>query len=66
MGSNIYFGDFLDFPPYVTVVDKALRTLAVTPTSLEAALREGFAWYQQQPRRQVDYGFEDRLLTARA
>lgn len=65
MGNNVYFGDYLDLPPYVTVVDKALRTLAVTPTNLEAALREGFAWYQQQPRRQVDYRFEDHLLTAR-
>ena len=40
--------------------------LGVMPTSLEPALREGFAWYQAQPRRRVDYTFEDRLLAASA
>jgi 2'-hydroxyisoflavone reductase len=65
IGTNIYFGDYLDLPPCVTVIEKAPRMLGITPTSLDAALREGFAWYQQQPRRQVDYGFEDRLLAAR-
>jgi hypothetical protein len=34
----------------------------VTPTSIERAFVEGFAWYRQQPRRAVDYSFEDRLL----
>jgi hypothetical protein len=38
--------------------------LGVRPTSLEAALGESFAWYQGQPRRKVDYTFEDRLLAA--
>jgi len=63
IGPNIYFGDYLDLPPYVTTIDKVQRLLGVTPTPLDAALRESYAWYQQQPRRQVDYGFEDRLLS---
>jgi nucleoside-diphosphate-sugar epimerase len=63
---TIYFGEYLDLPPYVSVVEKAPRILGVTPTALEAALREGFAWYQAQPRRPVDYAFEDRLLAAHA
>lgn len=62
IGSNIYFGDFLDLPPYVTVVEKATRLLGVTPTTLETALGDSFTWYQDQPRRSVDYTFEDRLL----
>lgn len=61
---NLYFGEYLDLPPYVTVIEKATRVLGVTPTSLAAALGEGFAWYQAQPRRQVEYTFEDRLLAA--
>jgi nucleoside-diphosphate-sugar epimerase len=63
---NIYFGEYLDLPPYVSVVEKAPRILGVTPTPLDAALRESFAWYQAQPRRPVDYTFEDRLLAASA
>jgi 2'-hydroxyisoflavone reductase len=63
---NLYFGEYLDLPPYVSVVEKAPRVLGVTPTPLDAALRESFAWYQSQPRRPVDYTFEDRLLAASA
>jgi 2'-hydroxyisoflavone reductase len=66
IGSNIYFGDFLDLPPYVTVVEKATRILGVTPTTLETALGDSFKWYQDQPRRSVDYTFEDRLLALSA
>jgi len=64
IGRNVYFGDYLDLPPYVTVVEKATRILGVTPTKLETALSDGFTWYQDQPRRSVDYTFEDRLLGA--
>lgn len=61
-GRNLYFGEFLDLPPHTSVIEKAPRLLGVTPTSLEAALAESFAWYQAQPSRRVDYTFEDRLL----
>jgi 2'-hydroxyisoflavone reductase len=59
---NLYFGEFLDLPPYTSSVDKAARLLGFTPTPLETALRTGFEWYGTQPRRTVDYAFEDRLL----
>jgi nucleoside-diphosphate-sugar epimerase len=59
---NLYFGEFLDLPPHIITVDKAARVLGVTPTTLDAGLRETFAWYREQPRRAVDYTFEDRLL----
>jgi len=62
IGNNLYFGEFLDLPPHITVIEKAPRILGLTPTKLETALAEGFAWYQKQPRRQKDYSFEDRLL----
>jgi nucleoside-diphosphate-sugar epimerase len=62
VGDNLYFGEFLDLPPHTEIVEKAPRLLGVTPTSFEAALRAGFAWYEAQPRRSVDYAFEDRLL----
>jgi 2'-hydroxyisoflavone reductase len=63
---NLYFGEFLDLPPHMSVIEKAPRVLGVTPTSLEAALGESFAWYQAQPLRRVDYTFEDRLLATSA
>lgn len=63
---NLYFGEFLDLPPHISVIEKAPRVLGVTPTSLETALGAGFAWYQAQPPRQIDYTFEDRLLAAGA
>jgi nucleoside-diphosphate-sugar epimerase len=63
---NLYFGEFLDIPPHTSAIEKAPRVLSITPTSLEAALRVGFAWYQAQVPRQVDYTFEDRLLAASA
>jgi nucleoside-diphosphate-sugar epimerase len=59
---NLYFGAFLDLPAHVSVIDKAPRVLGITPTRLETALAQSFAWYQAQPRRTVDYTFEDRLL----
>jgi nucleoside-diphosphate-sugar epimerase len=61
---NLYFGEFLDLPPHTTVIEKAPRVLGITPTSLDKALGASYAWYQSQPRRQVDYTFEDRLLMA--
>jgi 2'-hydroxyisoflavone reductase len=63
MGENLYFGEVLDMQPLTSVVDKAARVLGLQPTPLDEALRVGFAWYREQPRRPVDYTFEDRLLT---
>lgn len=62
LGANLYFGEYLDLPPHTEVVEKVTRLLGVTPTPLDVALRTGFDWYRTQPRRRVDYGFEDRLL----
>ena len=59
---NLYFGEFLDVPPHTEVVEKAPRLLGVTPASLDTALGAGFAWYKSQPRRAVDYAFEQRLV----
>lgn len=59
---NLYFGEYLDVPPITTVIEKAPRLLGVTPTPLDAALRASFDWYRSQPRRPVDYSFEDGLL----
>jgi nucleoside-diphosphate-sugar epimerase len=59
---NLYFGEFLDIPPHTSVIEKAPQLLDVTPTSLDAALHTSFAWYTAQPRRNIDYAFEDRLL----
>jgi nucleoside-diphosphate-sugar epimerase len=62
LGERLYFGEYLDLPPLTSIVDKAARVLGITPTPLDAALRESYAWYRTQPRRAVDYAFEDRLM----
>ena len=62
---HLYFGEYLDLPPHTSVIQKATQLLGVTPSSLETALAAGFAWYKQQPKRSIDYTFEDRLLGAR-
>jgi 2'-hydroxyisoflavone reductase len=61
-GEHLYFGEALDMPEITSVVEKAPRVLEMRITDLEAGLRAGFEWYRSQPRRAVDYGFEDRLL----
>jgi nucleoside-diphosphate-sugar epimerase len=61
-GGNLYFGDYLDLPPYTTVTEKARRILGLQPSSFEDGFRASYAWYETQPRRPVDYSFEDRLL----
>jgi nucleoside-diphosphate-sugar epimerase len=62
MGGRLYFGELLDLPPHTEVVAKVTRVLAVTPTPFAEALRQGFEWYRTQPRRPIDYAFEDHLL----
>jgi nucleoside-diphosphate-sugar epimerase len=62
IGPRVYYGDYLDLAPFSAVVGKASRVLGITPTPLEEALRQGYAWYQSQPRRAVDYTFEDGLI----
>ena len=62
VGHSIYFGDYLDLPPFTSVVEKAPRVLSIWPIPLEEALRQGFAWYKAQPRRPADYELEDRII----
>lgn len=64
-GEHMYFGEALDQPPITEHVEKAPRLLGIEPTPFENALRESYAWYRTQPRRRIDYGFEDRLLAQR-
>jgi 2'-hydroxyisoflavone reductase len=59
---NLYFGEFLDVPVHTVVAEKVTRVLGITPTPLDRALAASCQWYAEQPRRQVDYAFEDRLL----
>jgi 2'-hydroxyisoflavone reductase len=62
IGENVYFGDYLDIGGYTSVVEKAPRLLGAAVTPLETGLETAFAWYRTQPRRVVDYAFENRLL----
>jgi 2'-hydroxyisoflavone reductase len=63
-GEHLYFGEFLDPPAHTEDVEKAGRVLSFEPTPIAEAFLAGFAWYQTQPRRDVDYSFEDRLIAA--
>ena len=63
-GQPLYFGEMLDLPPHTEIVEKAPRLLGVIPTPLDDALQVSFAWYRAQPRRPIDYTFEDRLVSA--
>jgi 2'-hydroxyisoflavone reductase len=62
VGGPLYFGEYLDLPPIVAVIEKAPRLLGVAFTPLDEALRRTFAWYRTQPRRPIDYTFEERLF----
>jgi len=62
VGESLYFGEYLDLPPRTSVIEKAPRVLGVSPTPLDRALQESFAWYKTQPRRGRSYEFEDRVL----
>lgn len=64
-GERMYFGELLDQPSVTEHVEKAPRVLGVALPPFETALRETFAWYQAQPRRPIDYRFEDHLLALR-
>ena len=64
IGPCLYFGEFLDLPPHTENVEKVQRVLGLVPSLLDAALVEGYAWYQTQPRRTIDYAWEDRLLAS--
>ncbi len=63
-GGGQPMGEPLDMQPLTSVVDKAARLLDFEPTPLDEALRVSFAGYREQPRRPVDYAFEDRLFAA--
>jgi 2'-hydroxyisoflavone reductase len=62
---RLYFGEYLDLPPLTQVVEKVTRVLGVTLIAFEEGLRRGYEWYLAQPRRPLDYAFEDRLLAGR-
>jgi nucleoside-diphosphate-sugar epimerase len=61
---NLYFGEYLDLPPITEVVGKVTRLLGFAPAAFEDGLRHGYEWYLAQPRRPVEYAFEDRVLRA--
>ncbi|MGH7448327.1 MAG: NAD-dependent epimerase/dehydratase family protein [Longimicrobiales bacterium] len=61
---NLYYGEYLDLPSLTTATDKVKRILGFTATPLDAALHASYDWYLAQPRRPVDYTFEDRVLVS--
>jgi nucleoside-diphosphate-sugar epimerase len=64
MGDPMYFGEYLDVSPITENVSKLQRVLGVKPIAFETGLRETYRWYLRQPRRKLDFAFEDRLMAA--
>ncbi|HZT33869.1 MAG TPA: SDR family oxidoreductase [Bryobacteraceae bacterium] len=62
MGEPAYFGHYFDLPPITENVTKVARVLGIRPTPFERGLKETYRWYVRQPKRSVDFAFEDRLL----
>lgn len=62
MGEPLYFGQYFDMPAITETMGRAERELGVKPTPFEEGLRATYEWYAAQPRRCIDYAFEDRLL----
>jgi nucleoside-diphosphate-sugar epimerase len=62
MAPPFYFGAYLDVPPITVRSDRAREELGLELTPLEDGLRETFRWYEQQPRSQPDYSWEDSAL----
>jgi nucleoside-diphosphate-sugar epimerase len=63
MAEPMYFGEYLDLPPITENVSKLQRVLGVRLTAFATGLRETYRWYQRQPRRKIDFGWEDRLIS---
>ena len=64
MGDPMYFGEYLDVPPITENVSKLKRVLGVRLTAFDTGLGETYRWYLRQPRRKLDFTFEDRLIAA--
>jgi len=64
MGPRFYFGFYFDVPPITLIVTKAQRVIAFKPTDLLSGLKETYRWYlRHHDRKEIDYSFEDRLMT---
>ena len=58
----LYFGAYLDIPPITVRSDRARAELDIELRPLEEGMRETFDWYQEQPKQQPDFSWEDNLL----
>ncbi len=59
---GLYVGEVFDLPPITEITGKAERILGFETTAFDEGLQETQAWYLKQPRRSIDYRFEDSLL----
>lgn len=64
MGDPAYFGVYYDLAPITENVTKVARVLGIRPTPFDRGLKETYRWYVRQPKKQLDFSFEDRLLAA--
>jgi nucleoside-diphosphate-sugar epimerase len=63
----LYFGEYFDLPPITMSTQKAQRVLAWQPAPFDTGLKETYRWYaRNQPKRKLDFAFEDALIAASA
>jgi nucleoside-diphosphate-sugar epimerase len=60
--AGLHFGQFLDQPPITEKIGKVQRVLGVRPSAFSTSLGETYRWYLRQPRRKINFRFEDGLL----
>jgi 2'-hydroxyisoflavone reductase len=58
----LYFGTYLDLPPITEKIGRVQRVLGVRACAFATGLAQTYRWYLRQPKRPVDFAFEDGLL----
>jgi nucleoside-diphosphate-sugar epimerase len=59
-----YFGAYLDVHAITVRTDRVRAELGLELTPLEDGFRDAYRWYEQQPRPEPDFSWEDRVLAA--
>jgi nucleoside-diphosphate-sugar epimerase len=61
-GDPLYFGQYYDLPPITENVERVKGDLGVKLRPFADGLRETCEWYSREPRRSLDFSFEDQLI----
>lgn len=62
VGPPLYFGEFLDLPPFTVRTERVREELGLQEIPLQEGLRATFEWYRTQRRPAPDFTWEDQLM----